>query len=163
MKSFVLIFFSLCFVSLSFPQDKNRYTITKVDQSGDLIIITYDHSPVGDETDAEYEVSLRLTREADKNFSLKVTDARGDIGDGHFVGSNRRILWAYKKQLPKGLPFDDIEFELTITKNEGFPSWVWYTGGVAVVGAGTYLLLSKQKEEDTGNSVLPGPPNGRPY
>ncbi len=164
-KIFSISFLFFCFVLNSYSQDQTRYAITTVEQTGDLIIITYKHMPVGDESDADYDVSVRLTRETDKNFNIKMTNAKGDIGDGKFVGNNRRILWAYKKQLPKGLPFDDIEFELTITKNEGIPGWVWYTGGAAAIGAGTFFYLSKQKEENTGSvsTVLPGPPIGRPY
>lgn len=161
-NSLVLLLFAVtAFLTLT-TNAQSQYAITKVEQSGDLIIIYYYHTPIGDEADAEYEVSLRLTRESDKNFSVPMTDAKGDIGDGKFVGNNRRILWAHKKQFPKGLPYDDIEFELTIEKNEGIPSWVWYTGGAAVVGVGAVFLLSKPKEEETTVGALPGPPTGRP-
>jgi hypothetical protein len=158
----VLLFFTTFALFTATSNAQPQYAITKVEQSGDLIIIYYYHTPIGDQEDAEYEVSLRLTRESDKNFNVAMTDAKGDIGDGKFVGTNRRILWAHKKQFPKGLPFDDIEFELTIEKNEGIPSWVWYTGGAAVVGVGAVLLLSKPKEEETTVGALPGPPTSRP-
>lgn len=165
MKNFfnaALIVFLL--TSAALAQKTLPYEITRVEQNDDLIIIFYNHTPIGDEPDAEYEVTVRLTRELDKNFRIEMTDARGDIGDGKFAGNNRRILWAYKKQFPKGLPFDDIEFELTIEKNEGIPSWVWYGGGAAVAGVGAVLLLSKPKEEETtGGGALPMPPAGRPY
>lgn len=146
-------------------QTKQTYGITNVEQSGDLIIITYFHTPVGDEPDAEYDVSVRLTREKDKEFSVPVKEARGDIGDGRYVGSNRRILWAYKKQLPNGLPFDDIEFELTIEKNTGVPAWLYYAGGAAIVaGATAAILLSSSDEEPSGGgtATLPAPPSSRP-
>jgi hypothetical protein len=162
-KMFTAVLFILCLTSAGLAQKMLPYEITRVEQSDDLIIIFYNHTPIGDEPDAEYDVSIRLTRELDKNFSITMTDARGDIGDGKFVGNNRRILWAFKKQFPKGLPFDDIEFELTIEKNEGIPSWVWYGGGAAVVGVGAVLLLSKPKEEETtGGGALPLPPSSRP-
>lgn len=147
------------------PQGKQTYGITSVEQSGDLIVITYFHTPVGDEPDAEYDVSVRLTREKDKAFSVRMKESRGDIGDGRFVGPNRRILWAYKKQLPKGLPFDDIEFELTIEKNTGVPAWLYYAGGAAIVaGATAAILLSASDDEPTGggSGTLPAPPSSRP-
>lgn len=160
---FTALFFILCLASAGMAQKILPYEITRVEQSDELIIIFYNHTPIGDEPDAEYDVSIRLTREMDKRFSIPMTDARGDIGDGKFVGNNRRILWAFKKQFPKGLPFDDIEFELTIEKNKGIPSWVWYGGGAAVVGVGAVLLLSKPKEEETtGGGALPSPPASRP-
>lgn len=163
MKKLFGIFLVLFLVRWGYSQDQNRYAITNVEQSGDNIIIIYYHTPVGDEADAEYDVSLRLTREKDKNFSIPMTNAKGDIGDGRFVGNNLRIDWAYKKQFPRGLPFDDIEFEITISKNTGVPSWVWYTGGAAAVGVGAVLLLSKPKEETpSGSTALPGPPSSRP-
>jgi hypothetical protein len=160
---FIALLFTLCLTSAASAQKILPYEITRVEQADELIIIFYNHTPIGDEPDAEYEVSIRLTRELDKNFSIPMTDARGDIGDGKFIGNNRRILWAFKKQFPRGLPFDDIEFELTIEKNEGIPSWVWYGGGAAVVGVGAVLLLSKPKEEEIGGGAgLPMPPSSRP-
>lgn len=164
MKKICGIFiFIIMTLHVSFSQGQNRYGISKVEQSGEIIIINYYHTPVGDDANAEYEVSIRLTREKDKNFSIPMTDARGDIGDGKYVGTNRRIIWAHKKQFPKGLPFDDLEFELTISKNVGIPGWVWYTGGAAIVGAGAIILLSKSKEEESAvGGPLPSPPTSRP-
>lgn len=158
------VFFLLfcCMAVTAFSQNAVPYGINNVEQSDGGIIITYFHTPIGDDADAEYEVSMYLTRESDKNFRVEMKNATGDIGDGKYVGKNRKIVWASQKQFPKGLPFDDIEFELTITKNEGMPGWVWYTGGAAIVGAGTFLLLAKPKDEVPGSTTLPGPPSGRP-
>lgn len=156
------VLLSLCCVYAS-GQELKPYTITDVQQGGDNIIITYSHVPVGDEEGTEYEVSFRLTRELDKNFSYDMEYVSGAVGDGKFVGNNLKVIWAYKKQFPRGLPYDDLEFELTITKNEGIGSWVWYTGGAAVLGAGTVILLSSKKDEEPGSSgLLPGPPTSRP-
>ncbi|NUN70806.1 MAG: hypothetical protein HUU02_13980 [Bacteroidetes bacterium] len=143
-------------------QDEKTYTITDVEQKGDNIIITYSHIPVGDDPDAEYEVTARITRESNKNFDFELKNVSGAVGSGAFVGKGQRIVWNYKKQFPKGLPYEDITFELTITKNEGIGSWVWYTGGAAVLGVGAAVLLSKPKEEDTSNGSLPSPPGTRP-
>ncbi|MEW5798462.1 MAG: hypothetical protein AB1728_05605 [Bacteroidota bacterium] len=151
----------LCSV-YGFSQDIKPYAITDVQQGGDNIIITYSHTPIGDEEDAEYEVTFRLTRESDKNFKYDLEYVSGAVGDGKFVGNNLRVIWAFKKQFPRGLPYDDIEFELTISKNEGIGSWVWYTGGAAVLGAGAVLLLGSSKDEPTADGPLPGPPTSRP-
>lgn len=145
-----------------FGQGVKPYVITDVQQGGDNFIITYSHTPIGDEEDAEYEVTFRLTRESDKNFNQEMEFVSGAVGDGRFVGNNLRAIWAFKKQFPRGLPYDDIEFELTITKNEGIGSWVWYTGGAAVLGAGAVLILASPKEDDKTNGALPGPPTSRP-
>ncbi len=151
----------LCCAS-GFGQGMKPYTITDVQQGGDNIIITYSHTPIGDEEDAEYEVTFRLTRESDKDFSQEMVFVSGAVGDGRFVGNNLRVIWAVKKQFPRGLPYDDIEFELTITKNEGIGSWVWYTGGAAVLGAGAVILLTSPKGDGGSNGALPAPPTSRP-
>ncbi|MBI2429782.1 MAG: hypothetical protein HYV29_13505 [Ignavibacteriales bacterium] len=143
-------------------QEIKPYTITDVQRAGDNFIISYSHTPIGDEEGAEYEVVFRLTRESVKGFSQDMEFVSGAVGDGKFVGNNLRVIWAYKKQFPRGLPYDDIEFELTISKNEGIGSWVWYTGGAAVLGAGAVLLLGSSKDEASSDGPLPGPPTSRP-
>lgn len=162
MKSFLQNVLLCClFFSPLFGQNNEAASIKDVQRSGDNIIIIYNHFPIGDEEDAEYEVSIRLTREPDKNFNILITGASGDIGDGKFVGANRKITWPFKKQFPKGLPFDDLEFNLEVSKNTGVGSWVWYTGGAVLVGGGAaFFLLSKKDDETDG--PLPDPPNSRP-
>lgn len=152
----------LCAAGVLTAQDDKTYTITDVEQQGDNIVIIYSHIPVGDDPDAEYEVTARITRESNKNFNFELKNVTGAVGDGAFVGKGQRIVWNYKKQFPKGLPYEDIAFELTITKNEGIGSWVWYTGGAVVLGAGAAVLLSSTKEEESSNGPLPAPPDSRP-
>ncbi len=161
MKYFLLpLYLTWCASVLLFAQESKPYQITNIQPSGDNLIISYNHFPVGDAPDAEYEVSVRLTRESDKNFSMVPAFLSGDIGTGKFTGSNRKITWQFKKQFPKGMPYDDVDFELTITKVKGIGSWVYYVGGAAVLGAGAVFLLKPKKEEENG--TLPAPPSVRP-
>lgn len=164
MKNLLFLFTVLLAASgLLSAQDDKTYTITDVEQQGDNIVITYTHIPVGDDPEAEYEVTARISRESNKNFDFELKNVTGAVGSGAFVGKNQRIVWNYKKQFPKGLPYDDVTFELTITKNEGIGSWVWYTGGAAVLGVGAAVLLSSSKEEGgDSNNALPAPPGSRP-
>ena len=143
-------------------QDAKPYAITSVEPLGNTYIISYFHNPIGDEPDAEYEVSLRLLRESDRKFNVPLKFVSGNVGDGKFTGSKLRIVWDFKKEFPNGLPYDDIVFELTITKNEGGGTWYYYVGGAAVIGAGAFFLLKPGKEE-TSNSALPDPPSSRPF
>ncbi len=160
-RSFIAVLL-VCAAGVLSAQNEKTYTITDVEQQGDNIVITYSHIPVGDEPDAEYEVTARITRESNKNFDFELKNVSGAVGDGAFVGKGQRIVWNFKKQFPKGLPYDDIAFELTITKNEGIGSWVWYTGGAAVLGVGAAVLLTSSKEEETSTGPLPAPPGSRP-
>lgn len=163
MKIFLQLFLYSLFTAMSaYSQDLKPYTITNVEQANQKIVITYDHLPVGDESDAEYQVEIRILRESEKNFSYELKNVSGSVGDGKFVGRGLKITWAYKSQFPKGIPYDDITFELTITKNEGIGNWVWYVGGAAVLGAGAAVLI-KPKTTDDANATLPGPPTGRPF
>jgi len=146
----------------AFSQNVKPYEITNVDLSGAKYIITYSNTPVGDEQGTEYEVSLRLQRESAKDFNVLLKYVSGDVGEGKFVGSKLRIVWDYKKEFPKGLPYEDIVFELTIKKNEGGGGWYYYVGGAAVVGAGAFFLLQPKKEEEM-KTTLPNPPSSRPY
>jgi hypothetical protein len=138
------------------------YRILDVKPNGAMYIITYENLPVGDDPDAEYKVALSLTREQDRKFSMDLRELSGDVGVGKFTGSNLTIHWNYGKQFPKGMPFDDVEFKLTITKKTGIPSWVWYGGGAIAIGAGAYFLLQPKTDETTSDIPLPNPPGGRP-
>ena len=159
-KAFFLILL-LSFPCIGFAQNEATYRILDAKPVGSMYVITYENLPIGDEPDAEYKVVLRITREKDKKFFFDPSELSGDIGVGKFRGSNLTIRWNYGKQFPKGLQFDDIEFELTVSKREGIPSWIWYGGGIAAVGAGAYFYIKSKKTEDS-EIYLPDPPGERP-
>lgn len=135
-----------------YAQNTKAYDIVSVEPSEGNYVITYYNNPVGDLPDAEYSVSVRLLRESVSDFDMPMKFVSGDVGDGHYVGSKLKIIWDYKRQFPRGIPYDDMVFELTITKNEGGGSWVYYVGGVAVLGAGAAVLLSKKSTSSGGGS-----------
>ncbi len=155
------IFFLLLLTSSFAVAQNEPYRITDAKPVGSTYVITYENLPIGDDADAEYKVTLRITREKDKKFKFDPSELSGDIGVGKFRGNNLTIKWNYGKQFPKGLQFDDIEFELTVSKREGIPSWIWYGGGIAAIGVGAYFYIQSKKTEDSDSS-LPDPPGGRP-
>ena len=171
----ILFSILLCMVFSFFVLSQNvkPYDITNVEPSGGKYIITYYNNPVDDNTNIEYEVSIRLLRESVKEFSVTLTDVSGAVGTGRFVGSNLKITWDYLKQFPKGLPYNDIVFELDITKHEkrvvveqesesGGSSWIYYVGGAVIIGGGVTAAVLLSHKNTATTTTLPDPPQGRP-
>ena len=146
------------------PQGKPQVKNVNLEINEDIAIITYDLVAEFGQT---YEVEATLVKENDPNFRIPVKSATGDIGEGNFAGSGRRIQWDWKKDLPKdftGGP--DYSIEVTATLVEGGSGWVYYVlGGVVVAGGAAAAVLSKQKPSTptTTQSTLPAQPPGRPF
>lgn len=164
MRTFIsisLLVFLFCPVSGQ-TQSNLPYNIISVEPSEGVYIITYYNNPVGDEPDADYEVSVRLLRESAKDFSMPMKFVSGDVGDGHFVGSALKISWDYKRQFPQGIPYDDIVFELTVVKDTGGGGWLYYVGGAAVLGGGAAVLLGKKTTTTSTGTEIPALTASRP-
>lgn len=129
-------------------------------------IITYDLVAKEGET---YEVIASLVKEGDPSFRIPLKSTTGDIGEGKFAGTGRRIQWEYKKDLPKdfiGGPEYSVEISAKWVGGGGGGSWVYYVLGGAVIAGGAVALLGGKKGggETSGNSAsLPSSPPGRPF
>ncbi|MFH0734582.1 MAG: hypothetical protein V1773_10130 [bacterium] len=140
----VFVLFLICFgFSNSFAQD---VTVTNVNYTvkPDVIEITYDLS--GD-YNKEYEIIALLKRETRPDFKFELKTVTGDISEGKYVGTNRKIIWNYKKDFSIDPNVDDYYFEINAEKVSGGISWYYYVG--AVVGGAVAVVLTVLKPETT--------------
>ena len=87
----------------------------------------------------------------DPLFKIKPIHVTGDIGEGYFVGKERKVVWQYTRDLAAPLDGDDFYFEVNATKLGGIP-WYYYVGGTALAGGLAAILLIKKDESDNKNT-----------
>ncbi len=133
--------------------DDDDPKVTNVDWKlqGDIIMITYDLSWTADDN---VEVNIVLLNEYDKSFKVVPQTVSGDIGEGKFLGTSRRIQWDYLKDIPAGIQGEGYYFEVNADKVGGTP-WLYIVAGAAAVG-GAVALLSGSKSSSGGGGTPPG-------
>ncbi|OGU33795.1 MAG: hypothetical protein A2068_10985 [Ignavibacteria bacterium GWB2_35_6b] len=131
-----------------------NYTISNGD-----VFVKYDL--LGD-SDQLYKVSVVLKSESSKDLTYTPRAVSGDIGEGHFAGKNKQIVWKIKNDFPNGLPGDDFYFVVQAEKiNESSNIIMWAGIGVAAVAAAiTYIIVGGNESGNPGSSFPPPP--GRP-
>ena len=145
-------------------QQKPEVRNVHLELGQDIAIITYDLVANLGET---YDVAASLVKEGDPSYRIPLKSTTGDIGEGKFAGNNRRVQWAFRKDLPKdftGGPEYSIEITATWIEEGGGGSWVYYVlGGAVVAGGVVFLTRPKPTESVTATTPLPSTPPGRPF
>jgi len=128
--------------------------------SNGRVFISYD---LRGDKDQLYKVFLALRRTNDKSFAYIPKTVSGDIGEGHFAGINKGIVWEIKNDFPDGISGEDFYFIVQAEKVESGSNILMWAGiGVAAVAAAvTYIIVGGSKGTNSSNSSFPPPP-GRP-
>ena len=157
MKIFIALSL-LLLASQSLAEEKIQIRNVRFETAGEKVIVHYD---LGGPSDWEYKVGITLRKENKKVFAYTPRYVSGDVGQGHFAGSDRQIVWDSRKEFTAGLDTSDFYFEVSAEPVEHGGMGVWIGVGAAVIAGGgiAAILLSKNHEEPP--SVFPGPP-GRP-
>jgi hypothetical protein len=137
-------------------ESPGRIVKQEVDSSG--VTITY--NLVGDPASG-YRILLYLVDESNPGARVQLRRVRGDVGEGKFVGSGRRIYWDRILENVQELEGHSYRFVLGVTlltpgaqtESEGGIAWYVYAGGAVVAGAAAILLTGGSK--DTPPSVTP--------
>lgn len=159
----------LCLLSLlldirmyALTQDEGEVRVTNVNWTieEDTIVITYDlNGPI----DKKFDISVLMLRENDPAFNVAPIAMEGDVGEGFFVGTGRRIRWYYRSDIPLGIYGEGYYFQIIVKPvSAGIP---WYTVavGAAVVGGIVALLVMKKGDDAPATrGELPGPPTRPP-
>lgn len=127
----------------------------KVEIQPDALVIVYNLS--GSPKD-EYEVTLKIKSRVNKDYVYEPQLLSGDVGEGSFAGSGRKIIWKVNDELPGGFDTEGLYFELN-AEILGDSDWLWWTGGILVAGVAAYFLFVKKTGESTTTTIeIPTPP-----
>lgn len=110
--------------------------------------------------DDEYNVTLKLKSRLNPDYEYPPKLLSGDVGEGSFAGSGRKIIWKINDEMPGGFDTEGLYLELS-AETIGGSSWLWWTGGILAIGGGAaaYFLLGKKPGETTTPTVeIPTPP-----
>jgi len=165
----ITILFFLLITLTALPQTvstgKNTDIIENVNYtvSNEKVFVSYD---LLGESDQIYKVSLMLRSVGSKDVIYVPKTVSGDIGEGHFAGKGKQIIWDIKKDFPEGLSGEDYYFIVQAEEiNSSSNILMWAGIGVAAVAAiVTYVVVGG---DDNGSSKtnpessFPQPP-GRP-
>lgn len=145
MKTLPFLMFFLLLLSYSFSQEISNVSFEPIP---DKVIIYYD---LEGDAGKEYEVSLTLKREKYAEFQFMPKSVSGDIGEGKFVGKNRKILWEVTKDYHIDPEAADYYFEIEVNPVSTGIAWFYYAGA-AVLGGGAaavlYIIKTKGIEEN---------------
>lgn len=144
--------------SLAYAGEDVAVKNVRFEVSGDRILITYDLAAPPEQN---YTIRVTLRRKQLPSFEYVLKTVTGDVGEGKFSGSGRRVLWEIFRDYPNGLEGDDYYFHIEATMISRGSNFLYYLGGgAAVVGAVAYLLLGK-KAATVDEGTFPQP-SGRP-
>lgn len=147
-------------VMLSYSLKAQQISEVSFELVGQNINIYYTLSPI---TSDNYEITLVLMRTSVPSFSYSPPELSGDIGEGKFAGSNRKIVWSVTNDEMDMFDGDDFYFEVfaeKIEKSGGIP-WYYYLGTAAVGGAAAILLSggSESDKKTPTTQSFPTPPD----
>jgi hypothetical protein len=130
------------------------------DQTGNTVTIYYDLTgPV----DQKYRVSIKLKSEDYKSFEYVPQNVSGDIGEGTFVGTNRKIVWNLLPESPPITSQYKFYFEVKAELLSPPINPYFWVGGAVILGGIAALLFSGGSTADVPTqSHLPTAPPGRP-
>ena len=113
-----------------------------------------------------YIVRIFLKKGNDVNYQYEPRIVSGDVGKGKFAGRNKRIVWAFNKEFPDGLPGKDYYFVVNaeeLNKSPHLLAWIG-VGMAAIAATATYMVVVKKSSLPNNNSpdISFPPPPGRP-
>ncbi len=148
-------------ISVARAEDEVVVRNVRFESSGQVIVILYD---LQGPTESKFAVKLLLKRRSDPAFEFVPASLSGDIGEGRFAGTDRRIVWEMQKDSPGGFEGTDYYFVVEANLVSSRTSILWYIGGgaaVAVGAAAVILLKGTQNGGSTTPDAFPRPV-GRP-
>jgi hypothetical protein len=170
-KNFFIVIIILIGIHISSAQEKTiPIENINYEQIGDdKVLVMYD---LLGSSDNDYEVTVYLTKTDNKEFKIKLKNLTGDVGEGKFAGTKKKIIWNVIKDYNDGIIKDEmledlsdgkIVFNITVNIIESRNSnLIYYIGGAAavLVGGTAALLLLNKKEESKPNveNTFPKPP-----
>jgi hypothetical protein len=135
--------------------DEIQPTNVKWTVKNEVIVVNYD---LTGSSNLKYSLNVIMKRESDSTFSAVPVTVEGDIGEGYFAGTNKEILWYYRRDFPQGLQGEDYYFEIHVKPVAKDNSLLYYIAGGVAVTAGIVALLVHKNPGTPPPTELPFPP-----
>ena len=128
----------------------------RFESSGLVIKVFYD---LQGPSENSYKVKLLLKRKQDPSFEYAPRSLTGDVGEGPFVGTKRRIVWEIQKDSVGGFAGADFYFVVEAEMISSRTNILWYIGGGAavVVGVAAVVLGMGAQNGTAPPDVFPKP------
>jgi len=114
------------------------------------------------ENGEKYTVTVTMRRKSHPGVNYTPKNVSGDVGEGIPAGKDRRIVWEFAGEFPRGIAAEDVYFAIGAEEaSSGISTWVWVAGGAAVAGVAAILLLKKSEgttQPPAGGSGFPNEP-----
>lgn len=156
MKPILNISILFLLASVCFAQE---ITNVSFEPQQDKIIIYYDLT--GDK-DEDYVVSLVLRREEYVAFQIVPKSVIGDVGEGKFAGTKRKIVWDVSKDYHIDPEVTDYYFEVKVKEISGGFAWYYYVIAAVLGGATAAVLVGGSEETPPVTQQPVGAPPVRP-
>lgn len=134
----------------------------RVERGTSRITIVYD---LAGDNDEKYTVAVTMKRKSRPGVNYTPKALSGDVGDEVAGGKDKRIVWEFAAEFPRGVSASDVYFSVDAEKvSSGISPLVWIGGGVAVAGVAAILLLKKSGGTSQPSPAVAGFPDepGRP-
>jgi hypothetical protein len=120
------------------------------EQENEVIKIHYDL--IG-KADKNYNVKLFLTLADDSSSRYKPQAISGDIAKVK-PGSDKEIIWAFKREFPEGLETDELAFTITANKVNSRIYYYLLGGGAALLGGIAFIATQSDATTTEAKGTL---------
>ena len=104
----------------------------------------------------EYEVSLRVSDDGGRTFSIVPKSLSGAVGKGEEPGNDKGIIWDALRDVPH-LEGDDFLFEVVAIRNRNQKPLIVLLGLAAAFAAAAAVEASRGQEDATITLEIPDP------
>lgn len=138
---------SIVLLCVSLSAQELRVTNVRFEDQGDTVVVMYD---LDGRDDKRYEVSLSLSYDGGKTFTIQPEHVSGDVGRGVNPGMGKVVIWELEEDYPSGLIGDRFVFAVTAeTQKSRFRHLPYYVLGTGLVGGIVYYAFRRESSKQT--------------
>jgi hypothetical protein len=137
----------LLLITASLGAQELRVKNVRFEDRVDTVLVMYD---LDGRDDKQYEVSLSLSFDGGKTYTIYPDHVSGDVGRGVRPGLGKRMEWNLNEDYPAGLIGDRFVFAVTAeTQRSRFRHVPYYVLGTGLVGGIVYYAFKREAKKQT--------------
>jgi hypothetical protein len=123
----------------------------RFEDKGETVTVMYD---LQGNPKKKYEVSVALSHDQGKSFTIHPQHLSGDVGRNVKPGENKEIVWKLEDDYPFGLVGDAFVFAVTAqTQKSRISRLPYYILGAGLAGGIVYYATRKSPRENTTMNI----------